>query len=191
MLKNSRHHSKREESLRIVNKSVLFTIFVTTIVRTVQFTTLAEGATTFFANNRFTEDGVQWCEEELPRYEILGEAKWLEHHRYSIEARVGANLFDDPLWEYEGDDRIQKLIERSKYYVELEIAESQKEAKTGKIDPTPADVIKESEKISKIPNGVRNIFIWYGQELISEDELLNAIQYLIDTEILKTKLSSM
>ena len=44
-----------------------------------------------------------------------------------------------------------------------------------------------SEPAKKIPDWVRNIFIWYGQELISEVELLNAIQYLIDTEILKVK----
>ena len=36
----------------------------------------------------------------------------------------------------------------------------------------------------KIPDWVRNIFLWYGQEQISETELLNAITYLIDDEII-------
>jgi hypothetical protein len=37
----------------------------------------------------------------------------------------------------------------------------------------------------KIPNWVKIIFGFYSQDKISEDELLNAIQYLIDEEILK------
>lgn len=36
----------------------------------------------------------------------------------------------------------------------------------------------------KIPDWVRNIFLWYGQEQISETELLGAIKYLIDSKIL-------
>lgn len=36
----------------------------------------------------------------------------------------------------------------------------------------------------KIPDWVRNIFLWYGQEQISENELLGAIKYLIDNEII-------
>ena len=40
---------------------------------------------------------------------------------------------------------------------------------------------------SKIPEWVRNIFIWYAENQISEDELLNAIQFLLDQGILKSK----
>jgi len=43
------------------------------------------------------------------------------------------------------------------------------------------------ESMSKIPEWVRNIFIWYGENRISEDELLNAIQFLLDQGILKSK----
>jgi len=38
---------------------------------------------------------------------------------------------------------------------------------------------------SKIPDWVKNIFVWYGQDQVSEDELLNAIKYLINEEIIK------
>jgi len=51
------------------------------------------------------------------------------------------------------------------------------------------NIYSENESISKetkIPEWVRNIFLWYGQNQISEDELLNAIQYLMDQGILKT-----
>jgi len=37
---------------------------------------------------------------------------------------------------------------------------------------------------SKIPDWVKNIFLWYVQDQVSEDELLNAIKYLITEGIL-------
>ena len=37
------------------------------------------------------------------------------------------------------------------------------------------------------PEWVRNIFIWYGQNQISEDEFINALQFLIDEGIIKVK----
>ena len=40
------------------------------------------------------------------------------------------------------------------------------------------------EEISKIPDWVKNIFVWYGQDKVSEDELLNAIKYLITEKII-------
>lgn len=142
---------------------------------------VAFGATTFFAGSKFTENGIQWCEEENARYRLYGEEKWLEQQNYSIESRVCANLYSDALWQYHGTDRVQKLIQRSAYYAELEIAESQKESTSGKIDTSPAN----SQK--KIPSWVRNIFIWYGDGKISDNEVLNAITYLINQGIIKVK----
>ena len=40
------------------------------------------------------------------------------------------------------------------------------------------------ESIKKIPDWVKNIFGWYSQDKVSEDELLGAIKYLIDEGIL-------
>jgi len=44
----------------------------------------------------------------------------------------------------------------------------------------------DPEPVPKIPEWVRNIFIWYAEDRISEDELLGAIQFLIDHGILKS-----
>jgi len=41
------------------------------------------------------------------------------------------------------------------------------------------------EETALIPDWVRNIFIWYAEDRISEQELLDAIQFLIDIEILQ------
>ena len=85
------------------------------------------------------EKGIQWCGEEQPRYEIMGLELYLKNNHYSIEARVCANLLEDNLWDYQGPDRVQKLIERSKFYALAEIEESKQEA-LGVNDPTPTDV---------------------------------------------------
>jgi hypothetical protein len=101
----------------------------------------AYGATVFYADNAFTPNGIEWCQENEALYHQIG-YKFFEHHNHSIESRVCANLIEDPLWHYTGSDKFEKLIERSRYYSELEIAESQVEAKTGVVDPTPAEVPK-------------------------------------------------
>jgi len=54
------------------------------------------------------------------------------------------------MWQYKGDDRMQKLVEQSKYFVKLEIEESEKEAQSGQIDPTPAGISEKSNSITKI-----------------------------------------
>ncbi len=47
------------------------------------------------------------------------------------------------------------------------------------LDAGPSDT-----SIQKIPDWVKNIYLWYGQDKVSENELLNAIQYLITEGIL-------
>jgi len=112
---------------------------------------LAYGATPFFVNDAFTQNGIEWCEENFQLYQILQE-DFFVHHKHSIESRVCVSLFGDPLWTYDGADRYEKLIERSAYYVQLEIEESKVEAETGKIDVTPAEApIEEEPEISEDP----------------------------------------
>ena len=84
--------------------------------------------------------GIQWCEEEEPRYEVMGLELFLKNNHYRIEARVCANLLEDELWNYQGADRVDKLIERSKFYALAEIEESKEEAEVLVDDPTPTEV---------------------------------------------------
>ena len=52
---------------------------------------------------------------------------------------------------------------------------------THKTAETTISVISEQ---SKIPDWVRNIFVWYAEDSISEKELLQALQYLIKEKII-------
>ena len=53
---------------------------------------------------------------------------------------------------------------------------------THKTAETTISVIGEQ---SKIPDWVRNIFVWYAEDSISEKELLQALQYLIKEKIIQ------
>ena len=110
----------------------------------------AFGATVFYANGAFTQNGIEWCEENEAIYDLLG-SRFFKHHNHSIESRVCANLIEDELWNYSGPDRVEKLIERSLYFSELEIAESQVEAGIGVVDTEPAEV---PDRIEKMPEPV-------------------------------------
>jgi len=40
---------------------------------------------------------------------------------------------------------------------------------------------------SKIPSWVKNVFVWYGEGKVSEDELLGAIKFLVDNGIIQLR----
>ena len=46
-------------------------------------------------------------------------------------------------------------------------------------------VMNLSNATKKIPDWIKNVFIWYGKDQISEDDLLNAIKFLINQGIIK------
>jgi len=55
---------------------------------------------------------------------------------------------------------------------------------TSSIPEPVAEPAVTQESIQKVPDWVRNIFIWYAEERISEDELLNAIKFLVNQGII-------
>jgi len=118
-------------------KRFLGLVLTVTVILGAIFSVQNTYANPFFSNGYFTENGIEWCEENLPLYEIL-EEKFFEHHKHSLESRVCASLYVDYYWTYEGPDRVEKLIERSKHYSQLEILESYEESETGIIDTLPA-----------------------------------------------------
>lgn len=46
-------------------------------------------------------------------------------------------------------------------------------------------VMNVGNTTKKIPDWIKNVFIWYGQDQVSEDDLLNAIKFLINQGIIK------
>jgi len=44
---------------------------------------------------------------------------------------------------------------------------------------------------SKLPDWIKNIFVWYGQDQISEDDVLNAIKFLVENNIIEIEQNMM
>jgi len=119
--------------------------------------TSAYASTAFFANGGLTENGIEWCEENYQLHQFMG-VDFFEHHKHSIESRICASLYNDPLWTYSGYDRYEKLVEQSRIYAELEINESAAEADSGIIDIKPAaieeipqEIIQQQKEIDEKP----------------------------------------
>ncbi len=95
-----------------------------------------------------TKNGIEWCEENYQLYLIIGN-DFFEHHQHSIESRLCGNLYNDELWTYYEYDRYQKLIEQSRIYYSLEIQESAKEAKEGKVDTKSVNIEEIPQEIAQ------------------------------------------
>ena len=122
-----------------------FTILLISGLFSIPYLTFGE-----FPAYELTENDMEWCNEVFPLYEKLGLQWFLENHHYSIKARVCGSLYEDPIWEEAaGEDRLKKLQVRSNYYVELEIKESEEEAKVGIDDPTPV-AISQPEVVDSV-----------------------------------------
>ena len=187
-----------------MKKSLFFALI--TLVSIIFSAYPAYGATVFYAEGAFTKNGIEWCEENKPLYDLLGD-KFFEHHNHSIESRVCANLIEHPLWSYSGPDRVEKLIEQSRYFSELEIAESQEEAKVGVVDPTPAQVpgnnteekieeeqveetLKQTEvqEVNEDGGGCLIATAAFGSELSTQVQMLREVR---DTQIMNTQVGAM
>jgi len=133
--------------------------------------------------------GIQWCEEEEPRYDVMGLELFLKNNHYSIEARVCVNLIEDELWDYQGSDRVEKLIERSKFYALAEFEESKEEAEVLIDDPTPTEVdpailaieqwrsgeineMQLDEKLAQLGWSNDRILEMKGEKPISQEEVI-------------------
>lgn len=129
-------------------------------------------ASPFFSNGHFTENGIEWCEENRSLYEILGD-KFFEHHRHSLESRVCASLYQDYFWTFNGPDRIEKLIERSGHYSQLEILESYDESETGIIDTLPAGNKDQTLLRGSTENGDMTVQIISSSPIVNQSMEIN------------------
>ena len=95
---------------------------------------------------------------------------------YDFETKGSGNITKQNEWNQKINDMLSRHHENfpGYYFVEETCC-------NGSDFDTPKDV---EEKIDKIPEWVRNIFIWYGEKSISEDEVLNAIKFLINQGII-------
>ena len=87
---------------------------------------------------------------------ITSGPQWNDPGLYTIQASQGKNSVETQFWfKFDG----------------------------GPIPEPEQEPLQEQE--SKLPEWVKNIFIWYAEGQVGEDELINALQYLIKEGIIK------
>ena len=128
----------------------------------------------FGAEFELSMNDIEWCEEVRPLYDKLGLNWFLENNHHSIEARVCASLYGDSIWNYEGDDRTAKLLERSLFYIELELQEGEEDAKKGEVHTSPV----------KIPPWIKTTTGYWVDGLTSDVDLVNGFQWLIQNDVI-------
>lgn len=86
------------------------------------------------------------------------------------------------------DDRILRIVplnEINNFYECVNAGNPVMESYPRQCNSNGKTFVEDNENSEqKIPEWVRNIFIWYGQDKISEDEVLNAIKFLVEQNII-------
>ena len=82
---------------------------------------------------------------------------------------------------------ITKNAEIGNYVVEIisQCREIHREICTHQSETISIIIENDSNQNKKIPDWVKNIFVWYAQDKVSEEELLGAIEFLVNQNIIQ------
>ena len=67
--------------------------------------------------------------------------------------------------------------------------EIHREICTHQNESTSITVEKESKQNKKVPDWVKNVFVWYAQDKVTEEELLSAIEFLVNQNVIQIQTS--
>jgi len=131
------------------------------------FTVFADGEEIYYVEVMYREDKLRVADVWL-----LGDVKQIEF--------VGTQLGQG-----------EQILTESQKIAKLESQVEELQQQINQLQGSPTSSTQEQPEITypdtKLPSWVRDLFIWYAQGLVSEDELLNAIQFLIDQGIIHTR----
>ena len=84
---------------------------------------------------------------------------------------------------------IANNAEIGNYVIEIisQCREIHREICTHQSETISITIGNESKQNKKVPDWVRNIFVWYAEDKVSEEELLGAIEFLINKKSFKLK----
>ncbi len=124
------------------------------------------------AEKRAIENNLQKCEDWFPQYRYLTQDQFrLQKHEASVNDCI--TLYDDSIWKYVGEDRLERLSARL-----LEIkAEAPEEPQTRHVAlnvniPVLQSNILETQQDAEVTNLEEKIRI-LEEELIKKDEIIN------------------
>ena len=105
---------------------------------------------------------------------------------------MGTKIFDefitsDSKGEFSVDIPLAENAEVGTYNIEIisQCREIHREICTHQNETVSIIVEKESNQDKKIPDWIKNIFAWYAEDKVTEEELLEAIEFLINQKIIQ------
>lgn len=121
---------------------------------------------------RALERSMQNCEDWYPQYRYLTQVQFsLQKHEASVTDCIA--MYNDPMWEYDGEDRLEKLATR---LLEIKAAAPvEPETRHVELDvnvPKPQSSILESQEYTEVTDLKEKISI-LEEELIKKDEIIN------------------
>ena len=122
----------------------------------------------------------------LPADEIISIPDWIFDNRSHL---------GDSVWKasFEFDTASENLTAETTYYLKAIFDDANAITSIFAFSPViPEEVIEEKESIKEsvlpsreIPSWIRDIFVFYAEEKIDDETLLNAIEYLVSEKIIK------
>jgi len=109
---------------------------------------------------------IGFCDDNYEIYKLVGKNEFLKMMVQAGFATQCVRLYADPIWEYEGEDRVEVLINWLKEETQRQIEE------------------KKAPK-SSIPDWVRKNARWWSQGAIGDNDFVSGIQYLIQKGIIQ------
>ena len=114
------------------------------------------------------KDIIDFCDTNYEMYQTVGEDQFRRINEGTPNTYVQSciTLYQSNVYPYDGTDRIEYLIN----YVN---------------NPGSKYGSQDTKFIPKIPDWVKNTMQWYLDGVISEDEMISAIQFLVKEGIIK------
>jgi len=130
-----------------------------------------------------TENDMAYCEENYGQYRLIGSYQFLEREQRTLESRVCVHLYGDPVWGYEGSDRVQRLLERGNHYVGVEIEKSAEVARMGVVtapEKPVSDLERSEMRATELENRVKELEAKIAQKDAVILEQIKVIMQLVD-----------
>lgn len=81
--------------------------------------------------NQLSESEIRFCQNSQQQYVLVGEEKYLKMYDYDFLSQVCVMLYNDPLWDYSGDHKMNKLVEKSENLIL--VSQSNEESKVNEL----------------------------------------------------------
>ena len=121
-----------------------------------------------------------WADDLISDNDFVGGIKYL-----MLEGLLSTNPIPDEFPSHlkaDSRDWANGKISDNEYFLILEVWISNFKSESTFVDKPIS--VQRNESSTKLPEWIRNVFVWYADGKVSENELLNSIKYLVQEKII-------